>query len=230
MIELLSFACVKMNNDNLTEFNREEFMKYYYQWMGLLALVLCTCLTRLEAKESDAVSYRVTRSDYTFSTVFDMAHDKQPIGSIVKTVFSIRTHYALYNPFGLYEGEAICRFFCMGLFYTWATEIDVYDMEGDKIGMIDGQVVTSEPAKFSFYDANEERVAIGYLDQNCMGFSLVDPDRPNCVLARLTRNFIQDTLDNWDVVIYYPEKIPPKLVQVFAAFVCDTQHKFKPDL
>jgi hypothetical protein len=97
-------------------------------------------------------------------------------------------------------------------------------------GMIDGQVVSSEPAKFSFYNAHDQRVAIGYLDQNCMGFSLVDPDNSAFVLARLTRNFILDTIDNWDVAIYHSERISPQLVKIFAAFVCDTQDKFKPDL
>jgi hypothetical protein len=196
-----------------------------------LALLLVANIGYIDAKElEDCTSYRVTRSDYRFSTIFDMATERYPIGSVVKSVFHIATHYDSYDRFGMYEGQGICRIFCLGLFYTWGTEIDIYNMEGDKVGMIDGQMASAEPAKFSFYDACGQRVAIGYLDHNCAGFSLVDPDNSSFVLARLTRNFILDTVDNWDVAVYYPEIIPLHLVKIFAAFVCDTQNKFKPDL
>ena len=206
-------------------------MKQYVKWIGMLAFVLWTCISHIEAKEMDnVISYRVTRSDYTFSTIFDMATDKNLVGSVVKSVFHIATHYDAYDRFGIYEGEGICRLFCLGLFYTWGTEIDLYNAEGEKVGMIDGQVMSSETAQFSFYDAFGQRVAIGYLDQNCMGFSLVDPNNSSFILARLSRNFILDTIDNWDVVIYHPERISPRLVKIFAAFACDTQNKFKPDL
>lgn len=207
-------------------------MKQYYKWIGLFVLLLWTCLHHVEAKEKEeTISYRVTRSDYTFSTVFDMATDKFSLGSVVKSVFHVRTHYDAYDRFGLYEGQGICRSFTsLGAFYTWATEIDVYNAEGDKVGMIDGQAVSTEPAKFSFYDELGQRVAIGYLDQNCMAFTLVDPDNSSFVLARLSRIFVQDAVDSWDVVIYHPERLSSRLVKIFAAFACDTQHKFKPDL
>lgn len=206
-------------------------MKQYFQWIGILAIFLLTSMNQIEAKDHDVSnSYHVMRSDYTFSTVFDMATDKYPVGSVVKSSFHIKTHYDAYDRYGLYEGQGICRIFCLGLFYTWATEIDIYNGEGEYVGLIDGQMVSAEPAKFSFYDGAGRKVAVGYLDQNCMGFSLVDPENSSFVLARLTRNFILDTVDNWDVVIYYPEFIHPRLVKIFAAFVCDTQDKFKSDL
>lgn len=204
----------------------------YTQWISLLGLLLLTSFSQMNASEISSTSphYRVTRSDYTFSTVFDMSTDKESMGSIVKSIFNVATHYDSYDRFGLYKGTGSCRLFCLGLFYTWATEIDVYDEQGQYTGMIDGQVVSAEPAKFSFYNSDGQRVAIGYLDQNSMGFSLVDPDNAAFVLARLTRNFIVDTVDSWDVVIYHPERIPSPLVKIFAAFVCDTQDSFKPDL
>ena len=100
---------------------------------------------------------------------------------------------------------------CLGVFYAWGTKIDVDDVPGNKVGVIDGQVMTTEPAKFSFYDELGNRVAIASLDKNCMGFSIVDPENSAFVLARLTRNFILDTLDNWDVVIYQPRLSLPNL-------------------
>ncbi len=214
-----------------TNFNLDNTMKRSLKWIGFLTILVCYYLTFniLEAKDN-TISYQVKRSDYTFSTVFDMSTEKLSMGSVVKSVFHIKTHYDAYDRFGLYEGQGICRISGLGVLYTWATEIDLYDAEGNEAGMIDGQVVSTEPAKFSFYDAIGQRVAIGYLDQHCMGFTLVDPDNSSFILARLNRNFIQGAVDNWDVIIYHPERISPLQVKVFAAFVCDTQHKFKPDL
>lgn len=204
----------------------------FSRWIGLLLLVFLHSFHFLNAadKEEQPNYYRVTRSDYTFSTVFNMSAEKESVGSIVKSMFNITTHYDSYDRYGLYEGRGICRLLSLGSFYTWATEIDIYDENGEYSGMIDGQAVSTEPAKFSFYNENGERVAIGYLDQNCMAFSLVDPNNSSFVLARLTRNFIVDTIDNWDIVIYHPNYISSQLVKIFAAFVCDTQDKFKPDL
>lgn len=202
------------------------------RWLGLLTVLFLVTFISIEAKDkrTDFNQYRVTRNDYTFSTVFDMAAGNDPMGSVVKSMFHIATHYDSYDRFGLYQGRGICRLFCLGVFYTWGTEIDVYGENGQYEGMIDGQAVSSEPAKFSFYNDRGERVAIGYLDQNQMGFSLVDPNNSSLILARLIRNFIPGTLDNWDVAVYYPEQISPNFVKIFAAFVCDTQDSFKPDL
>lgn len=177
------------------------------------------------------VGFRIHRSDYTFSTVFDMSYEQQPLGSIVKNAFHVATHYDLYNRFGLYEGQGVCRILCLGLLYSWGTEIDIYDVDPTKkVGMIDGQYATTEPAKFSFYDGNGERIAIAYLDKNCAGFTLLDPENSSLILGRLTRNFIVDTIDTWDIEIYFPERLPMPMMKIFAAFACDTQDKFKPDL
>ena len=188
------------------------------------------CLREPCSADEETLHYHVTRSDYTFSSVFDIASEKSNFGSIIKSVFHISTHYDSYDRFGLYDGQGICRIVTLGLIYTWGTEIDIYDANGDRIGLIDGQVISAEPAKFSFYDAEGNRIFIAYLDKNCMSFTLVDPNNSAFILAHLTRNFIPNIIDNWDVSLYRPELLPKLFLKVFAAFACDTQHKFKPDL
>ncbi|MCE2983446.1 MAG: hypothetical protein LW832_07765 [Parachlamydia sp.] len=177
-----------------------------------------------------SVGFRIHRSDYKFSTEFDMNQDQHPEGSIVKSVFHVTTHYDLYDRYGIYEGQGVCRLFCLGALYVWGKEIDIYNADGQKMGLIDGQYATTEPAKFSFYDENGERLAIAYLDKNCTGFIIVDPENTSFILARLTRNFVEDTIDYWDTEIYFPEKLPVAMVKIFSAFAVDTQDKFKPDL
>lgn len=198
-----------------------------------IRFLLAACLfcgVGVEAADTfQPVQYKVTRNDYTFSTVFEIATNKGLIGSVVKGALHVRTHYDLYNRSGQYTGQGICRMFCLGMIYEWGTEIDIYDADGSLVGVIDGQVVSTEPAKFSIYDKDYNRVAIAYLDLNCSAFSISDPNNSAHLLARLSRNFIQGTIDHWDVLVYEPEAMDPRIIQIFSAFACDTQDKFKFD-
>ena len=202
-----------------------------FSWPAAFFLLISISVIPLYAlSKEETTSYRVTRSDYTLSSVFEMTNEKTNFGSVVKNIFHVATHYDSYDRYGLYEGQGICRILTLGLIYTWAAEIDIYDAHGDRIGMIDGQVISSEPAKFSFYDAEGNRICIAYLDQHCTGFVFVDPDNSAFILAHLTRNFIVDTIDNWEASLYHPERLPKLFLKIFAAFACDTQNDFKPDL
>jgi hypothetical protein len=203
----------------------------FFKWIALPALWLLTIVQTLAAEHHDHINhYRVTRSNYVFSTTFDMSADHRSIGSVVKSKFHLTSQYDSYDSFGTYEGTGICSLFCLGVIFTRGAEIYIYDAMGHYEGIIDGQFASLEPAKFSFYDAKGQRVAIAYLDNNRMGFSLVDPENSNLILARLTRNFVVDAIDNWDVVIYHPDRIPARMVKTFASFACDWQNNFKPDL
>jgi len=198
----------------------------------VIYFVIFLCLTMqtfLMGSGTESVHYQVTKQRYTFSTSFEMANARHSMGSVIKSIFHLTTNYDAYDQYGLYEGQGVCRFFCLGLFYKWATEIDVYNDQGSYVGFIDGQVATSEPAKFSFYNAERERVAIAYLDQDCLGFKLINPNQSNEILAHLRRNFIPDVPDYWDVNIYNTENLSLALVKIFAAFACDTQDSFRKD-
>ncbi len=173
--------------------------------------------------------FKVYPIDYTFSRVFDFISNKQPMGSVVKSSFHVRTHYDLYSAHGEYEGQGICKILCLGAFYVWGTEINIYDAHGDYYGFIDGQTMTTGPAKFSIYDKHNHRVAIAYLDEDCRGFSVVHPENHTFVLARLNRKFIPNEPDYWNVSLYEPEHLSPKLLKIFAAFACDKQGNFKED-
>lgn len=211
------------------KFNARKNM-HCLKWIALAVLLFAKDFAGGHENTRELKQYNVSRSNYAFSKVFDMSAEGDSLGSVVKSVFHITSHYDAYDRFGRYEGSGISRLLCLGIFYTWGVEIDLYDENGFYQGMIDGQVVTTEPGKYSFYDGEGKRVAIAYLDQNKMGFSLVDPGNSAFVLARLTRNFILHAVDNWDVSIYHPERIPPILIKIFAAFVCDRQSDFKADL
>ncbi|MFS8564503.1 MAG: hypothetical protein LVR00_09505 [Rhabdochlamydiaceae bacterium] len=61
------------------------------------------------------------------------------------------------------------------------------------------------------------------------GFTILDPENETRVIARLTRNFVQEQVDSWDVVVYDVHAINPALIKVFAAFAVDKQKYFKED-
>lgn len=194
-----------------------------------LTLISCLCLTVLFASNDipEELHYHVTRHEHAYSTSFELTRRSMPAGSIVRSVFHLNTHYDVYDRYQLYEGQGVCRFFCLGLFYDWGTEIDVYNDQGTYVGLIDGNVFSSQPAQFTFYHADQTRAAIAYLDQHCLGFTIVDPIDTNVVLARLTRHYMEGEVDYWDVIIYDVDRIPQALVKVFAAFACDSQDNFK---
>ncbi len=195
----------------------------------LLIAVIFLSFTGLHAKESDAISYNIQKKEYTLSTVFELTTPSKLMGTVVKSSLRVRTHYDLYDAKGTHKATAICRVLTLGLIYDWGTEMDVYDTAGQPLGMIDGQVVTGTPAKFSFYDATGHPVGIGYLDKNCTGFTIVNPNDEYHMIAQYTRRFIENTIDSWDVAIYDEEQIPLELLSVFGAFAVDRQNAFKPD-
>ena len=176
------------------------------------------------------MNFKVYEQDYTFSRVFEMGSNEGLMGSVSKSFFRVRTNYDLYNRRGDFEAVGICRVLTLGLIYSWATEMDLYDHQNQWIGLIDGQMMTSSEAKFSIYDANYNRIGIAYLDNTFASFTIVDPKNERHILISLKRNFIADTVDNWDVNIYERDVIDMRILKIFAAFAVDTQKCFKKDI
>ena len=190
-----------------------------------VAVLLSLCSSAWAHKET----YSVRQKSYRLSTVFELDKEGHPLGSVWKSVFRIRTNYDVYDDSGEHEATGIARIWCLGTFRPWGAEFDVYDRHGDRIGVIDGQVATTEAAKYSFYNSQGEKVGIAYLDLTCAGFSILDPEKDTKIIARLTRNFVEDQVDHWDVVVYEHKAIDPALIKVFAAFAVDKQAYFKAD-
>lgn len=179
---------------------------------------------------SENLSYTITEKNYLFSKEFEMQSKDFYFGTLIKTKFSIHSQYNLYNPQGNYEGQGICRILSLGAICAWAKELDIYDVEGNKIGMIDGQALTSAKAKYSFYDSTDSLVGIAYLDYGSLSFRIVHPSNDHLVLALLKRNFVENTVDNWDITIYATEAIDSRILKIFSAFAVDFQSSFKEDV
>lgn len=178
------------------------------------------------------IHYHTTCTPHVFSTVFDMSTLSCSQGTVIKNIFHLTTHYDCFDRYDLYEAQGVCRLLSLGRFSDRATEIDIYDDRGNYIGSIHGKLFNSELAKFNFYNAEGEKVAISYLDYDGKGFSIVHPLNTCEILARLSWHSLdlqktENHLDYWDVTIYDYELISPLLVKIFAAFTCDKQDFFK---
>ena len=182
---------------------------------------------------ADTLSFSVHQKDYKLSTVFELDAQGMPYGSVVKSSFRLlkplRDSYDVYDENGNWTATGISRVFCAGLFKPWGAEFDIYDTSGSPIGVIDGQVVTTESAKYSIYNAEGVRIAIAYLDLSNAGIAIVHPEKNTKIYARLTRQFVQNQIDHWEVNIYDTTAVDPNIVKVFAAFAVDYQEYFKQD-
>lgn len=176
---------------------------------------------------SQPYSFTITESPYLFSTYFEMRGKDRDEGRVVKNHLNLRTVYNLYSPSGLIEAQGICQILSLGAIYPWAKDIDVYDRKGEKIGFIDGQLLTTTTAKYNFYDQGDRYVASAYLDSSSSGFSVIGENERT--IARLKRNFIQDDIDSWEVVHYDQDALDPRILKIFSAFSIDFQEYFKED-
>lgn len=99
--------------------------------------------------EDHAYDFVITKDIYKFSEVYQI---KSPLketypGSVKRSSFRIRTGYDLSNKDG-WQATGITRVISLGTLYPWAKDIDIYDTRGVKIGLIDGNLATTESAKF----------------------------------------------------------------------------------
>lgn len=196
-----------------------------------LFLLLYAITLMAAIPENNAYEFDIRKDPYEFATYFQIDSQNTYIGTVKKNYFRIRTNYDLSNESG-WQATGIKRVFNLGFFYAWGSKVDIYDTQGIKIAMIDGQINTTEKAKFNLYHYNEDGnypcVGIAYLDHDYNNFTIFYPDGGPDPIGILTRYqfSIDGETDFWKVKIYHPEQIDDRLVRIFAAFVIDHQEYF----
>jgi hypothetical protein len=146
-------------------------------------------------------------------------------GVVKKSAFRIRTNYDLSDQNG-WQATGITRILSMGMMYSWATDIDIYDTRNVKIGFIDGSIATVESARYDLYSYDEEgqaiQVGVALANVDFTNFSISTPGNylPIGELNRdLKNNF-------WTVTITEPGVIDDRIIRIFAGFVVNYQDKF----
>lgn len=146
-------------------------------------------------------------------------------GTVKKSAFRIRTNYDLSSQQG-WQATGITRLLSMGVLYSWATDIDIYDTRQVKIGVIDGSIATVESARYDIYSYDEQgkatQVGVALASADFTRFSITTPGN-YLPIAELNR----DKQNNaWTVAVTAPEIIDDRIIRIFAGFVINYQDKF----
>ena len=135
-------------------------------------------------------------SDYYY---IDSAHGS--LGNIVKTKLSFGTNYIYYDQQGEQLAGAYLRVFSLGALFTWASVMDVYDENERVLGRIEGSLMTFLPSKFYFYSPYEVVIGVAYMDNERMGFTVVDANNEAKIIAQFNRIFVKDVTDHWEIKV-----------------------------
>ena len=195
----------------------------------LLASITSPMLFSAAIHEDHPYSFTISPNFHALSTDFQISSDDTYIGTIKKNHLRFRTIYELFDE-NKWQAVGNIRFFSTGLFSIWASEIDIYDAKGVKIGMVNGQKGTTEEAKFTLYTSNEKGIT------TLAGTALLNSDRDYCMIVprnrkkrpigRMRRVFVPNGNDFWEVRVNRPNKIDDRIMRIFAAFIIDNQDTF----
>jgi len=172
--------------------------------------------------------FKIQKKQYRSSSFFEIDTEDTYRGNIKKSSFRIRNCYDLSDKDG-WCATGIKRFLSVGLFFNWASVIDIWGVNDEWLGMIEGNILSTSKAKFSIYDREETLIGIAYMDLQGLGVTITPPENEAYTLARLERVFVPDAADYWKVTVYEPEKFDDRLIRIFAAFCVDTQASFYRD-
>jgi len=172
--------------------------------------------------------FRIQKKQFRSSSFFEIDSEDTYRGNIKKSSFRIRNCYDLSDKGG-WCATGIKRFASLGLFFNWSSIIDIYGVNNEWLGMIEGNILTLSKAKFSIYDREEKLIGLAYMDLQGLGITISEPNNEAYTLARLDRVFIPDAADYWNVTVYEPEKFDDRIIRIFSAFCVDTQESFHRD-
>lgn len=179
--------------------------------------------------ESHPYDFLITRDIYAFSEIYQINPESEETytGSVTKSAFRIRTNYDLSDESG-WQATGITRLLSLGSLYNWASDIDVYDNRGYQIGLIQGEIATLEPAKFSIYEysrsGNYREIGNAYASEGFQRFVILEPNDNPDPIAEMNRDYSNHS---WTMSVHNPEKIDDRIVRIFAAFVVDHEDKFE---
>jgi hypothetical protein len=167
--------------------------------------------------------------EFALSTYYVIESDRGVANNVIKQSLRLRTSYEYYDEYGVNLATGYLRVFSLGAFYTWAGVIDVYDHNGECIGLIEGATLTLLPSKFYIYDGNGDLAALAYMDGNCMSFTITDPVNELKILGTLNRVFVPEVADHWVIKINDTDSLDQRLLYTFCAFAIDNQGDFRKD-
>ncbi|MCR9192516.1 MAG: hypothetical protein NXI01_07630 [Gammaproteobacteria bacterium] len=210
---------------------QQQLMKTFF-W-GLLFLSSIVMAKEFGVYETHPYEFLIKKNIFQFSETYlisapsqsDTSYQPTYRGMVKKSAFRIRTNYDLSNQNG-WQATGITRLLSMGIVYPWATDIDIYDTRGVKIGFIDGSIATLESARFDLYHYDETghstQVGVALANADFTHFSITNPEN-YLSIAELTRDMKKNA---WKITVTVPEIIDDRMIRIFAGFVINYQDQF----
>ncbi len=191
----------------------------------VLSLFLFASLCASEDPDgSNSAKYSVVKKSYWFSTEFEF---DAPEGKIVRTGNLTPWYYYDYvDGKGNHLSRGITRFFSLGTLFAWAMNIDVYDDNGNTIGLIEGHFWTKARAKFAIYEKSKV-VAHAFLNTDDNKFVMTSAWDEKLVIAKLKRADYGD-VNFWEVKLTDNTLVDERVLKTFIAFISDYQNSFQP--
>jgi len=208
-----------------------QLMKGFF-W-GLLFLSSMVMARETGVYETHPYEFLIKKNISQFSESYiisappqsDTAYQPTYRGVVKKSAFRIRTNYDLSNQNG-WQATGITRILSMGILYPWATDIDIYDTRGVKIGFIDGSIATLESARFDLYSYDEAgqstQVGVALANADFTHFSITHQG-DYLHIAELTRDMKKNA---WKITVESPEIIDDRIIRIFSGFVINYQDRF----
>ncbi|NGX32473.1 MAG: hypothetical protein K1060chlam4_00520, partial [Candidatus Anoxychlamydiales bacterium] len=104
-------------------------------------------------KSDERYQFTIQQKNYSFSSFFEIDSEDTYRGNVKKSQFRLRDHYDLSDKDG-WCATGIKRIFSLGSLYDWAAEIDVFGVNDEFLGAIEGKVLTTAKARFLLFDRN----------------------------------------------------------------------------
>ncbi len=198
----------------------------------LVALVALTASVSAATHAPEPYEFVISQNDYRLSTLFSIDSGDTYSGQVKKSRIRPWASYDLSNADGWQASAQYKWTNTSWIFGQSMMEMWVYDTDGYAFALIDGQMVTTTPARYTVttYEGGEEQtVAVINLNDARDAFTFYFPEDETRRIAEMRRVIIADARDHWTVRVLHPERIDDRIIRLFAAWAIDNQSTFLMD-
>ena len=199
----------------------------------LVALIALTASLSAAVHAPEPYEFTISQNDYRFCTIFPIdSRDTYP-GQVKKSRIRPWTSYDLSDADG-WQARAQYKWTNTSWYYGQSMmEMWISDTDGYTFALIDGQMLTTAPARYAVmtYEegGEEQKVAVITLNDSRDAFTFYFPEDETRRIAEMRRVILPDVRDHWVVRVYHPERIDDRIVRLFAAWAIDNQSTFLLD-
>jgi hypothetical protein len=187
------------------------------------ALVLRLLTETKHIKIPSSYSINIVRKERALGTEWILDSKEVGKASIRKT----KTHIQVKEELEGKEYEAKIRVISYKGYVPSTIKLEMYTKDGEYLGAIIGEELSSVEAHFSIYNEEGESVAVAYLEEDLQGFVMTHPERIARVIATLRKVDTLEPCCPWKMKVYQGRDLDPRVINTFIAIALDTEQLLK---